>query len=257
MTTGDGGKKNKVISDKKDKVVFGWGLAGFCEIVPALLGPAARIARNSPAIRDRRSPSAASWSRPRTGTSCGAAGTTASRPQGWPVDKELKWSGTGSGEVPPAVAEAAYACLPTLPIECFVTVLYPTLSGYEEFFGSDENTYSTALIFIAERYQRFLAHRDAYGVIVLDSRMRESDDRLRRFFTDMQREGTPFTELERIVDGLLFGPSHFSLGLQLADLMVGCSGPPHSDSVTTAAGSAASSRSSRGIPRPGWWTASV
>lgn len=141
---------------------------------------------------------------------------------GWPLDKELKWSGTSSGEVPPDVAEAAYACLPTLPIECFSTVLYTTVSGYEEFFGSDENTYSTALMFIAERYQRFLDHHDSYGVIVLDSRMRESDDRLRRFFTRMQREGTPFTELERIVDGLLFGPSHFSLGLQLADLIVGC-----------------------------------
>jgi len=141
----------------------------------------------------------------------------------WPLDKELKWSGTGSGEVPPAVAEAAYACLPTLPIDCFVTVLYPTVSGYDEFFGSDEDTYSTALMFIAERYQRFLSHHDEYGVIVLDSRLRESDDRLRRFFTRMQREGTPFTELERIVDGLLFGPSHFSLGLQLADLVVSCS----------------------------------
>ena len=29
VTTGDGGKKNKVISDRKDKVIFGWGLAGF------------------------------------------------------------------------------------------------------------------------------------------------------------------------------------------------------------------------------------
>ena len=29
VTTGSGGKKNKVISDKKDKVVYGWGLAGF------------------------------------------------------------------------------------------------------------------------------------------------------------------------------------------------------------------------------------
>lgn len=141
---------------------------------------------------------------------------------GWPPDRELKWSGTASGEVPPAVADAAYECLPTLDIECFVTVLYPKLGGNDEFFGSDEDTYSTALMFIAERYQRFLDHHDAYGVIVLDSRMREADDRLRRFFTRMQREGTPFTELERIVDGLLFGPSHFSLGLQLADLVVGC-----------------------------------
>lgn len=142
---------------------------------------------------------------------------------GWPLDKELKWHGTQNGEVPPDVADAVYDCVSSMPIECFATVLYPGMSGYEEFFGSDENTYSTALMFIAERYQRFLDHHDSYGVIVLDSRRKETDDRLRRFFTRIQREGTPFAELERIVDGLLLGPSHFSLGLQVADLIVGCS----------------------------------
>ncbi len=142
---------------------------------------------------------------------------------GWPLDRELKWFGTETGEVPPAVADAAYTCLASLPIECFVTVLYPQMTGYEKFFGSDENTYATALTFIAERYQRFLAHHESYGVIVLDSRRREVDDRMRRFFTVIQRDGTPFAELERIVDGLLLGPSQYSLGLQLADLIVSCS----------------------------------
>ena len=142
---------------------------------------------------------------------------------GWPADKELKWSGTVNGEVPPDVADAAYACLCSLPVETFATVLYPTVGkgDYEEFFGTDENTYATALTFIAERYQRFLAHKDSYGVIVLDSRKREVDDRMRRFFIRIQEEGTQFSQLERIVDGLLLGPSHFSLGLQLADLVVG------------------------------------
>jgi hypothetical protein len=141
----------------------------------------------------------------------------------WPAERELKWSDTATGVVPPDVADAVYECLPTLPINCFVTMLYPEMSGYEEFFATDEDTYSTALMFLAERYQRFLHHHDSYGVIVLDSRRRETDDRLRRFFTRIQKEGTPFAELERIVDGLLLGPSHFSLGLQLADLVVSCS----------------------------------
>jgi hypothetical protein len=43
---------------------------------------------------------------------------------------------------------------------------------------------------IAERYQRFLAQEDSYGAIVLDSRRREVDDRMRKFFTRIQREGT-------------------------------------------------------------------
>lgn len=63
-------------------------------------------------------------------------------------------------------------------------------------------------MFAAERFQRFLNEEDSYGAIVLDSRRREVDDRMRRFFERMQDEGTPFTGLERIVDSLLLGPSH-------------------------------------------------
>ncbi|MBK5110986.1 MAG: DUF3800 domain-containing protein [Thermoleophilia bacterium] len=141
---------------------------------------------------------------------------------GWPIDRELKWSGTRDGEVPPEVADAAYACLAELEVECFVTVLWPDTTGYEQFFADDETTYATAITFIAERFNRSLANRDSYGAIVLDSRRSDEDNRMRRFFTDIQNEGTRFADLDRIVDGLMLGPSHFSLGLQLADLVVGC-----------------------------------
>jgi hypothetical protein len=140
----------------------------------------------------------------------------------WPDDLELKWSGTASGRVPPDVADAAYSCLSGLAVTCFVTILYPHMSGYDAFFASDEDTYATALTFVSERYQRFLANQDAYGAVVLDSRRPEMDERVRHFFRRIQRDGTEFAELDRIVDGLLLGPSHHSLGLQLADLVVGC-----------------------------------
>jgi hypothetical protein len=141
----------------------------------------------------------------------------------WPWDKELKWSGVKSGEVPPAIADQVYECIQTLPITCFVTVLWPKVGSVRDpdLFKTPEDTYATALTFLAERFQLHLRHHDSYGVIILDSRRREVDDRMRRFFLRIQREGTPFAELDRIVDGLLLGPSHFSLGLQLADLIVG------------------------------------
>jgi hypothetical protein len=141
----------------------------------------------------------------------------------WPPDKEIKWHGTKTGEVPPALADAVYAELAAAPLACFVTILRPLAGRQEhpELFASDDDTYATALTFIAERFQRFLSRGDSYGVIVLDSRLREVDDRMRRFFDRLQREGTPFAELDRIVDSLLLGPSHFSLGLQVADLVVG------------------------------------
>ena len=140
---------------------------------------------------------------------------------GWPVDKELKWSDTRSGLVPPDVADAAYGCLAELEVECFVTVLWPTISGYDEFFADPETIYSTAITFLAERFNHSLANHDSWGAVVLDSRRRDEDDRMRRFFTGIQDRGTRFAELDRIVDSLMLGPSHSSLGLQLADLVVG------------------------------------
>lgn len=143
--------------------------------------------------------------------------------QAWPLDKEAKWHGTRTGEVPPAVADALFAAIAEAPITCFVVILRP-LAGRKEhpdFFASEDDTYATALTFLAERFQRFLAREESYGVIILDSRRREVDDRMRRFFERLQHDGTPYTDLERIVDSLLLGPSHYSIGLQTADLVVG------------------------------------
>ena len=140
----------------------------------------------------------------------------------WPPDKEIKWHGTRTGEVPPALADSVFAALAGAPLTCYVVLLRP-LAGrqsHPRFFATDEDTYATALMFLAERYQRFLSRADSNGVIVLDSRRPEVDDRTRRFFERLQREGTPYLQLDRIVDSLLLGPSHHSLGLQVADLVV-------------------------------------
>lgn len=143
---------------------------------------------------------------------------------GWPHDKEAKWHGIRNGEVPPDLADALFSSLTAAPVTCFVVVLRPLAGRGDErlrrFFEDDEATYTTALMFAAERFQRFLHEESSYGAIILDSRRREVDDRMRRFFERMQDEGTPFTGLERIVDSLLLGPSHYSIGLQVADLVV-------------------------------------
>lgn len=142
----------------------------------------------------------------------------------WPRTSELKWSGTQSGLVPPGTADAAYACLASLPVSALVTVLYPGMGDDDvraKFFADSETVYATALTFVAERYQKFLSHHHAWGTIVLDSRRFEEDNHMRRFFDRIHEGGTEFSGLDRIVDGLLLGPSHHSLGLQLADLVVG------------------------------------
>jgi hypothetical protein len=140
----------------------------------------------------------------------------------YPLDREAKWHGIRTGDVPPALADEVYAVLARAPATCFVCVLDLERGRAEEpeFFKSDEETYATALMFLAERFQHHLQAEDDVGMIVVDSRHRESDSRLRRFFSDLQAEGTPYMKLGRIVEGLFLGPSHYSIGLQCADLVV-------------------------------------
>ena len=121
---------------------------------------------------------------------------------GWPPDREVKWHGIRRGEVPPALADAVVSALARAPVTCYVTLLDVEL-GHEvapEFFSSDEDTYATGLMFLAERFQLLLEREDDVGMIVVDSRFREEDSRLRRFFADLTKDGTPYSRLERIVE---------------------------------------------------------
>lgn len=141
----------------------------------------------------------------------------------WPHEKEIKWHSIRTGIIPPALADELYAALSDSPITCFVVILKPLAAKQRrpDLFATPEDTYAQALMWLAERYQRFLAHHDTYGAIVIDSRQDDMDQRLRKFFERLQRDGTPYLKLERIVDALLLGPSHHSIGLQTADLIVG------------------------------------
>jgi uncharacterized protein DUF3800 len=141
--------------------------------------------------------------------------------QSWPPDREVKWHGIRTGEVPPSLADAIVGALGRSPVRCYVTLLDIALgtSTTPEFFRSDEDTYATGLMFLAERFQLLLEANDDVGMIVVDSRFREQDVRLRRFFADLTKDGSPYSRLDRIVEGLFLGPSHYSIGLQCADLV--------------------------------------
>jgi hypothetical protein len=142
---------------------------------------------------------------------------------GWPHDKEIKWHATRTGAVPPSLADHIFAALAASPITCFTVIIRPLAAKQRrrDLFRTAEDVYAQSLMWLAERYQRFLARGDSYGVVVVDSRRDEVDQRLRRFFERLQREGTPYLKLERIVDALLLGPSQHSIGLQCADLVAG------------------------------------
>ncbi len=141
---------------------------------------------------------------------------------GWPLDRELKWHGIRTGEVPPALADAVFAALARAPVTAYVTLLDLELGPVSapEFFRTPEDVYATGLMFLAERFHHLLDAVDDLGLIVVDSRFREDDRRLRRFFSDLTKDGSPYMQLPRIVEGLFLGPSNYSIGLQCADLIV-------------------------------------
>jgi hypothetical protein len=141
---------------------------------------------------------------------------------GWPLEREIKWHGIRKGEVPPQLADDVFETLAGLPITAYVCLLDVELGRQQEpaFFASPEETYATGLMFLAERFHHLLDGRDDLGLIVIDSRFREEDARLRHFFAHMIKDGTPFMQLPRIVEGLFLAPSTYSIGLQCADLIV-------------------------------------
>jgi Protein of unknown function (DUF3800) len=145
---------------------------------------------------------------------------------GWPLDREVKWHGIRKGEVPDALADAVFEALAAAPFTAYLVVMdldtgpeaFPPRE--HPFFRSPEDVYGTALMFLAERFHHLLVEEDDFGIIVVDSRFKEDDARLRRFFGDLAEAGTPYVKLGRIVEGLFLGPSHYSIGLQCADLVV-------------------------------------
>jgi Protein of unknown function (DUF3800) len=140
---------------------------------------------------------------------------------GWDPANEVKWHGIRNGYVPPELADAVVEALARAPLKAYVTLL-DLEAGVElpEFFGTPELTYGTALMFVSERFHHLLEAEDELGLIVADSRHREDDQSLRRYFGALTETGTPYMKLDRIVEGLFLGPSHLSIGLQCADLVV-------------------------------------
>jgi hypothetical protein len=168
------------------------------------------------------------------------------RERGWPLDREVKWHGIRRGEVPDALADAVFDALAGAPFTAYVALMdldagpevFPPAE--HDFFRSPEDVYATALMFLAERFHHLLVEEDDYGLIVVDSRFREEDARLRRFFGDLTEEGTPYVRLGRVVEGLFLGPSHYSIGLQCADLVVAATAAGERGAATSRSSSRAS-----------------
>ena len=134
--------------------------------------------------------------------------------------REVKWTGTRSLD---GKAGRLIEMIQAAEATAFAVVVKSPESrdAAPELFGTPEDAYRTALMFIAERYQRLLERVDSHGLVVIDGRGASRDDGLRRFFAHMAAEGTDFQDLDRILAPILLSSSHFALGIQAADLVVG------------------------------------
>lgn len=84
---------------------------------------------------------------------------------------------------------------------------------------------------VTERFQYFLqditkevgSHQ--YGMVIADHRMHVDDDRLRRHHHGLlERREPTSSSYSNIIETIQFAPSHFSVGLQLADMVAGAVG---------------------------------
>lgn len=77
--------------------------------------------------------------------------------------------------MPPPLADAIYAALATSPISCFIIIVKPLGAKQRrpDLFGTREDVYTRSLMWLAERYQRFLSRNDPHGAVVVDSRRPE------------------------------------------------------------------------------------
>ena len=113
---------------------------------------------------------------------------------GWPLDREVKWHGIRKGEVPPALADAVFETLATAPFTAYVTLLDlergpRAPAGRADYFRSPEDVYATGADVPRRALPPPARRRGRLGLIVVDSRFREDDPRLRRFFADLTKDG--------------------------------------------------------------------
>ena len=72
--------------------------------------------------------------------------------------------------------------------------------------------------FMIERFQMFLQAVDSIGVLVADEQ-KGSEDAIRKAHSGFQKSGTGYVKTDRVIETPFFVPSHWSLMLQIIDVL--------------------------------------
>lgn len=136
---------------------------------------------------------------------------------------EIKWAHLRRGRVPWTVGDDLYRMLGAAPVTAFVTVFDGARGPALEpaWFATPDAVYANAVMLVLERFHRYLEEVDDVGLVVVDERDPAKDRILRDTFDRFVAEGSPYVTFSRLVEGVLLEPSDRSIGLQIADQVVG------------------------------------
>lgn len=112
--------------------------------------------------------------------------------------------------------------LKTIPVTLISSVI--DKKGYWSKYPA-QNPYTAAYVFLLERFQTFLHHKDTFGLCIIDPRegrvvdKRHIDKELNDTHKLLQWEKGGFWKpCPRIIEKILFSDSHLTVGIQIADL---------------------------------------
>jgi Protein of unknown function (DUF3800) len=162
----------------------------------------------------------------------------------WPETDEVKWDGLAGGRSRQPrdlrLVDALFRALGALPVTCLAVVIKtdaarkqrPDLFGKSPLGEDAELMHREALAWLLERYQRVLDHGTAYGSILLDSRRRRGDSSkdvaLRSRINAWRCEGRMGASaderlaMDNLLNSVRFEDSRDHIGLQMVDLVAGC-----------------------------------
>lgn len=113
------------------------------------------------------------------------------------------------------------ALLREIPVTLFSIVI--DKKSYWEKYPS-QNPYDIAYVFLLERFQKYLADKDSYGICIIDPREGQVEksfigQKLDRIHNKMRWNPTGIlNKCPNIIERLLFSTSDKTIGIQLADL---------------------------------------
>lgn len=105
-------------------------------------------------------------------------------------------------------------------------VLYSIIIDKESYWEQypAQNPYHIAYVFLLERFQKFLDHKNSLGICIIDPREGQTEkhfigNELNTLHESMRHEdGSIWKKCPRIIEKLLFSQSDKTIGIQIADL---------------------------------------